>query len=286
MNRLSTLNSFRPRSLGLVLVLACAAFSSAGALAADEPPLQGPKINDQSVPGETRRFGSDQQGDRKDRNPGLQHAMFMRAVNSLKGETADVNVRLREDQAQKIDLLDHEYREQMRAFLAKNAQEVKGLIGDLPEKERKRVREGLARGLESAGAPAKPDAKGKRATQRDEQMNDAPADPQKAAAAKTRLKEIHEGAPQSTEAHAKIFGVLNGDQRAAVEATLKKWKDEKATTVESARSKKPEGDAGAARDKIRQKLKNMSPEQRRETLKKIRERRANSSDSGANEPKK
>lgn len=289
MNRFSLFEVVRSRSLGLALVLACAAFSAGAAIADNDPPLKGPKVNDQSVPGETRRLGNDQQGDRKDRNPGLQHGLFMRAVNSLKGEKADAKVRLSDEQVQKIEAIDREYREQARAYLSKNSDEVRKLMSDLPEKERKRVREGLGRGLENAGVSPKEGGKGKgkrAAAEGGENMEAAPADPQKAAAAKARLKEIHEGAPQATEVHAKIFGVLSADQKAAVEAALKKWKDEKADKGDGAGEKKPEASAGAARERIREKLKDMTPEQRREAIKKLRERRAQDKDTNPSEPKK
>lgn len=293
MNRFSSLEVVRSRSLGLALMLACASFSAGSAVAADDPPLKGPKVNDQSVPGESRRLGTNQQGDRKDRNPGLQHGLFMRAVNALKGEKADAKVRLSDEQSQKIEGIDREYREQVRAYLNKNSDEVRKLMGDLPENERKRVREGLGRGLENAGASPKQGGKGKgkhAAVESEGKKDEAPADPQKAAAAKSRLKEIHEGAPQATEVHAKVFGVLSADQRAAVEAALKKWKDEKADKGDGANEKKPEGNVGAARERMREKLKDMTPEERREAIKKFRERRGNQDGNrggeGASEPKK
>jgi hypothetical protein len=281
---------FRPRSFGLLLMICGAALSPGLAVAADDPPLKGPKVKDQGVPGEVRRFGTDQQGDRKDRNPGLQHGQFMRAVSSLKGDQSDAKVRLSDDQAQKIDAIDREFREQARAYLAKNADEVRQLMRDLPENERKRVRDGLASRLDNAGMPKNdaPKGKGRRQPPADREMQDAaPIDPEKAAAAKARLREIHEAAPQSTEVHAKIFAVLNPDQKSAVESTLKKWKEQASSKREAADSKDspPRADA-PARERLREKLKDMTPEERREAMKKLRDRRSNPDQDRPNKPKK
>lgn len=289
MDRLSSLNLFRSRSLGLAIVLACAAFSTGAIASVDDPPLKGPKVKDQSVPGETRRFGTDQQGDRKDRTPGLQHGMFMRAVNTLKGEKVDANVRLSDEQSQRIEGIDREYRDQVKAYLAKNADEVKKLMGDLPPNERKRVREGLGRGLENAGVSPRetPKGKGRRGPAEGDASKDAaPVDPQKAAAAKARLKEIHEGAPQATEVHSKVFGVLSAEQKTAVEAALKTWREDRSAKESPAGDRKSDGPAPAAREQLREKLKDMTPEQRRDAIKKFRERRASEKDTNPAEPKK
>jgi hypothetical protein len=280
----------RSRSFGLLLLMISGAALSPALAAADDPPLKGPQVKDQGVPGEGRRFGTDQQGDRKDRNPALQHGLFMRAVNSLKGDQADAKVRLSDDQAQRIDAIDREYREQARAYLAKNADEVRQLMRDLPENERKRVREGLASRLDNASMPKNdaPKGKGRRQPPAEREMQDAtPIDPEKAAAAKARLREIHEAAPQSTEVHAKIFAILNADQKSAVESTLKKWKAQAAPKREAADSKDspPRADV-PAREHLREKLKDMTPEERREAIKKLRDRRSNSEQDRPNKPKK
>jgi len=280
----------RSRSLGLFLVICGAAMSPGLAVAADDPPLKGPKVKDLGVPGEVRRFGTDQQGDRKDRNPALQHGQFMRAVNALKGDQSDAKVRLSEDQAQKIEALDREFREQARAYLTKNADEIRQLMRDLPENERQRVRESLASRFDNAGMPKNdaPKAKGRRQPPADREMQDAaPIDPEKAAAAKTRLREIREAAPQPTEVHAKIFAVLTPDQRSAVESALQKSKEQAASKREAADSKDspPRADA-PARERLREKLKDMTPEERREAVKKLRDRRSNPDQDRPNKPKK
>ncbi len=290
MIRSSSSVAFPARSFGLLLMICGAALSPALAVAADDPPLKGPRVKDLGVPGEVRRFGTDQQGDRKDRNPGLQHGLFMRAINALKGDQADPKVRLSDEQAQKIDAIDREFREQARAYLAKHADEVRQLIRDLPENERKRVREGLASRLDNADMPKNdaPKGKGRRQPPADREMQDAaPIDPEKAAAAKARLREIHDAAPQTTEVHAKIFAVLNPDQKSAVESALKKSKENAAPKRVAVDSKDspPRADA-PARERLREKLKDMTPEERREAIKKLRDRRSNPDQDRPNKPKK
>lgn len=274
-----------------IVFLACVtAFGLANAVASasDDQPLKGPAVKDQGVPGEARKFGTDQKGDKKDRNPAIQHGLFMRAVNSLRGSSADEKVRLSDDQAGKIDAIDSEFKGQAREYMTSHRDEVKKLMADLPEKERRAIRENLGRGPENAG-----DAKGeksKHAPAADKAKPDAaPVDAEKASAARARLKEIREGAPQVTEVHAKIFAILSADQKAAVEASIKKFKEEHAKDGKDGKIGKEgkgplAGLSAADREQLRDKLKNLSPDERRAAIQKLRAQRGQQDDADA--PKK
>lgn len=110
-------------------------------------------------------------------------------------------------------------------------------------------------------------------------------------AARDQLKALLEQAPRPEESRAKVWAVLTDAQRQAVEAELKKTREKAGERRPQAGPKNgPEGgkaskagqagEANAApeetrvRERARERLKNMTPEQREEALKKLKERRA------------
>ncbi len=116
-----------------------------------------------------------------------------------------------------------------------------------------------------------------------------PIDERKAEAARHRLREIMEGAPKITDAHARAFAVLTAAQRPVVERELARLRDEaeqrRQAWMDDRRDQMApdEPKDGLAKDRVRERvrgalkdlppeererLKAMSPEERREHLRK------------------
>lgn len=114
-------------------------------------------------------------------------------------------------------------------------------------------------------------------------------DPAKAEAAKARLKELFEGAPKPDDSHSKMFAVLSAEQKAAVEKELERVKQEmqqrreemyKERVKKEIKGKMDEMGDDASPEKVREmlrdlpaeereKIRAMSPEERREYVKKL-----------------
>lgn len=286
----------------------------------DPGALKGPKVKDSGVPGESRMFGGG--GDEKfDRERIIPHRLFMRSFEVLRGEEAG-SLQLTHEQDQQLKSIDEVFRSQMDEYRAAHRDEAKSLIADLSPQDRRRAMEMLAPGgPHGERGPAGPGPDGEKARRPGRErgagkgakgerlmppegrpgdggprdggpMGDAgkPVDPQKAEAAKARLKELFEAAPKPDETHTRMFAVLTADQKAAVEKKLEKAKAEMQARREEMYKERVQRDikgkieegkkAGMDPEKIREfvrslpasereKLKDMDPKERREYVRKL-----------------
>lgn len=269
------------------MVSAWVAVCSAGlALAqgqpAGSPPdgvLGGPKVKDNSVPGAKSRFSTGK-GDKKDRalDRGIPPGVYMRALESLRSEQASEGVRLTKEQDEKIHAITREFMESERAYIQQHRDELASLRNDLPPDMRKRVDERL-KSLKAfeRGAPKEGEKKVKKGqpvpppseAAPDEPMMDkgAPADPKKAEAARDRLEQIFENAPKPKDAQSKVWALLTDAQRPVLQAEIERLKKE------GPGAGRPGGAEAGAPGDMREKLKNMSPEERQKFIAEMRQRR-------------
>jgi hypothetical protein len=274
-----------------VLVLVGSAFVSP-VLAQTErtPPLKGPSVKDGSVPGEQRRFAGG--GGVRERMQGeIPHRLFRQALDSLRGEDVPEGVRLTQDQDRRLREIEQTFFNEMAMFREQHANEVRTLIAKLAPEDRRRAAEFL-RGPGRPGA----DRPGPRAET--EEKEKAPgggagkADPEAAKVARERLKEILQSAPKAVEVHAKMIAVLSDAQRDAFKANLERLRKEAQQSHEDGMRAKPGKEGGKAENgkarlnigergargedlppRLKDRLRNMTPEERAEAIKRFRERR-------------
>src|SRR5262245_52603497 len=86
----------------LALTLATAAFAQSQPKVTD-PTLQGPAVKSGGVPGENRQFGDGKVKGKERMGTEIPHRLFMKALDSLRGDTADASVRLSSEQDAKIN---------------------------------------------------------------------------------------------------------------------------------------------------------------------------------------
>ncbi len=273
----------------------------------DQDALSGPKVRDNSVQGERRTLTG--KGDPKLERAGrLQPRMFERALGVLRADDAPADLKLNAEQDEKIRDIREDFHAQMKSYIEEHKAEIQDLRAKLPPRERGRVDEFMrvgqgpggpegdrpqrGRGEQGKGegqgpGKSKGGEKGKGRPDmpppRNEEMMDEDApmvDEAGAESARTRLKELLDGAPKPADAHARVMAVLNDAQRTAVNAEVERLQKEAAE-----RSRAKPGDEGGKGERPREellkhltpeereKLKGMSPEERREFVKqKIKER--------------
>jgi hypothetical protein len=282
---------------GLWIIVGVAGLASSASLyAQDDGALGGPKVNDKSVRGERRTLTG--KGDPKiDRPARAQARLFERAVGSLRADDAPAELKLTDDQDAKIGAIREEFLAQLRSYADEHRAEFGQLRDQLPPRERGRVDQFLSSprgpggpdaergprgkagdtpGGKGKGGPGGPPPPPDDAMQGDEPMRDAG----EVEAAKARLKELMDGAPKPVDAHARMMAVLTDAQRDAVNKELESLQKEAA-------DRGPRGEGrGEGREQLRdelmqhltaeekEKLKAMSPEERREFIRsKASERR-------------
>lgn len=274
----------------------------------DQDALSGPKVRDNSVQGERRTLTG--KGDPKLERAGrLQPRIFERALGVLRVDDAPADIKLSAEQDEKIRGIREDFHAQMKSYIEEHKAEIHDLRASLPPRERGRVDEFMRAG-QGPGGPGGPEGdrpqrgrgeqgkgddngngkgqggprggdKGKGRPDmppppRDEVMEeDAPmVDEAQAESARTRLKELLDGAPKPADAHARVMAILSDAQRTAVNAEVERIQKEAADRARS----KPADDGGKGerpREEFlkhltpeeREKLKGMSPEERREFVK-------------------
>ena len=280
----------------------CVSSAAMAQAAGDKDALQGPKVKDQSLPGQRRTLTG--KGDPKmDRAGRLAPRMFERAMGVLRADDASENLKLTEAQDTHVKAIRAEFMGQMKDYLAEHRSEVSDLREKLPPRERGRIDQFLnpERGQGGPGGPAgrggkgRPDGAGPTGqppAQRDGDMQDDGMEPMvdeaEATAAKERLKEIMEGAPKPADAQARVMAILTEAQRAAVTTEIERIQKEQSERSSAGKpgagkpndakpgegkpqeGERPEGD-GQGREELlklltpeeREKLKTMTPEERR-----------------------
>jgi len=286
------LNSRRAGVLGAA-VGAWALVSVAGTALAqpDEGVLGGPKVKDNSVPGAKSRFSTGK-GDKKERalDRGIPPGVYVKALDALRAEDAPANVRLTPEQDAKITAIQRDFMESERAYMRDHREELASLRKDMPPEMRQRIDERLRgpKALEN-GAPKDSAKKGRKGAKGDapppppDDMNDSMTDgaPDPAASAKSReqLEKIFDGAPKPKDAQSKVWALLTDAQRPVLQAEIERLQKSggKGRTLGG-----PDGGPGG---ELREKVKNMSPEERQQYLQEMREkRRGNKAADGEDKP--
>lgn len=298
---------------GAALCLAGVAHAQNGNKPADKPKddqtLRGPAVDDNSQPGQRGRFGGGQQG--QQRPEMIPMRLFQRALNaSLSGDSVKPELKLTAEQDTAIKNTIAEHTELVELFRKEYEGEIKDLAKDLPPQERRRVamllaslapeqapgqmRDGNRDGQQrdGEGRPQRrpnqdrpnQDRPGQEGMDRDgmqDMMDGGEVDPAKADAARKRLRELAEAAPKPAEAQKKIMETLTAPQREAVQATIKKAGEQMRNRQGQPGRGRPGQDMlDRLPPELREKLRDMTPEERREALRKWRE----SQQDGAGQP--
>lgn len=267
--------------------------ASAGlALAQDKAPdrpLEGPKVKDASIPGQKGSLArggfkapKEKAGDRP-----IPPRQFQEALMSLKSDETPAESRLTAAQEQSIQKIRSDFEDSLRAFRQQHEEEFKSLRSQISPEARARLDDrlrgqGLARPDRPLDGVKKAKAKDAVDHPADEAMDPAkkPADAESQAAVQ-KLQELLESAPKMNDAQTKVWGVLSEKQQALVKTRLDELRkqDEK----NRADGKRPAAAAPGAdalknfnpeqRQKVREKLQGMSPEERRQFIEQLREKR-------------
>lgn len=276
-----TSNKVRWTTISAALVLGlCAGYARAQDA---RPALGGPKVTDSGVPGEARSFGDAKGEKKKDMARPIPHVAFMRALHVVRGEEAG-KLALTSEQDAQVRAIDQDFQGEVAKFREAHQGEAKDLMKDLSPEDRRQAMQMLGRARGELGVRGEKGEKGRRRPEGgppapppgDEMMQEpgAKPDPANAEAAKEKLKALFDAAPKPMDAHARIFAVLNADQKSAVETELarvreemqKQAKDRMAerlkdtNKVKGLKGKAPEG--GPDRDAVRQAMQGLSPEER------------------------
>jgi hypothetical protein len=285
------------KPLNLFLVAGLALVCSLPAMAqtqpkTNEPVLSGPKVKEDGVPGEQRQFSPGRSKGKDMMGGEIPHRNFMRAVESLKS-SEDMAVRLTAEQQSQIREINAGFLTTVGEYRAEHGEEVRELLTKLTPEDRRRAQEFLNRNGEN------------RRPELDKRKNvpkkggeggsmEAKADPKTAEQARERIKELLAGAPNPADTHAKIHAVLTDAQKQAFKVELQKVREEMESRRKPAGKSEGKPDSKPSKDKpppdqkdgkgvdlndpripekARERLKNMSPEQREEALKRYMERR-------------
>jgi hypothetical protein len=251
----------------------------------DDPALKGPAVKESGVPGENRQFGDGKVRNKDRMGTEIPHRLFMKALDVLRGDSADASVRLSAEQDSKIKAINDAFMDSIAKYRADHQAEAKELIQQLPPDEQRKAREFLgreARGLDIK-APKLADKKGKAPDASADDMS-TQADPKKAEEAKAKLRELFQGAPKPADTHTQIFAVLSDPQKAAFQKEMDRLRKEQQDKAGERRldRKNAQKDSAAAKDidindpripeQMRERLKNMSPDERQQALERLNER--------------
>lgn len=188
-----------------------------------DPALQGPAVKQSGVPGENRQFGDGKAKHKERMGSEIPHRLFMKTLDSLRGDSADASVRLTSEQDSKIKTINDAYMAEVAKYREAHQDEARQLAQQLSPEDRKRVMAFLA-GRDGRGdrAPKLGDkGKGKAPdAAADTTDNNQAVDPKKAEEAKAKLRELMQGAPKPADTHAQIFAVLNDAQKTAFQKEL------------------------------------------------------------------
>jgi hypothetical protein len=299
-------NTFVRRLDGRAAVAACAMtlVACAGvAIGSDDQPLKGPAVKDAGIPGEHRRLTEGQGFDRKDRERPIPQRMFMRAIGELRGESASENLRLTSEQGDKIKSINEGFMAEMEKYRAAHRDEAQALMKDLAPEDRRRAAEmlgvgprggegrdrfkGDAKGKGPKNAGGEHPAKGNDAMEGMEGRGAGKPDPAKAEGARTAMRQLFENAPKPDDTRVQIYAVLRPEQKEFVQKQLEKFRqdgDRMAGERKAGEIKKKleQGDdkKSLKREEMREKLKDMTPDERRKAMEDYRAKRK-----GGNAPK-
>lgn len=294
------------RLLTLVAGLALSSLASAQttkpAQPAQPPALSGPKVTESGVPGEQRQFAPGRTKGKEQMGSEIPHRLFLRALESLRDPEAAADIRLTADQNTQVRAINDEFMKSVAAYRDAHKAEAGPLLEKLSPEDRRKAHEFLKRG--SLGSPRQGLDQRKTISKKD--LAAAPADKpdgdammppdgttgttlafdaKAADEARNRLKELMEGAPSPADTHARIFALLTDPQKKAFQAELEKARKEMGSprALEKA-EKKADGKLAKKNDalnpddpripqRLRDRLKDMTPQQREQALQRFRDRR-------------
>lgn len=255
-------------ALGVMLL------ASGGALGQSEAPkdedaLKGPQV-DKGAPG-SRKFGS------KSGNPNREAQVNLRTINRalgvLRSEEAGEN-RLTADQEAELKTAMETFRKDVETFHASHQSEIRSLMEKMTPKDRRTV---MAR-MQAAGINAgkgergegRPGGKGQPPADLQDGMQDGmqEADDAASKAAMTELRKLMEGAPKPADVQVKVWKTLTEAQQGVLKKEMERLAKEGREGADAAMNN-PRLPA-----ELREKLANMSPEERREAIRKYREENA------------
>ncbi len=263
------------------------------------PVLKGPEVKDNSLPGQKRTFGEKGANAKRGEMP-TPMPLVMRAFEVVRGEQAG-ELKLTEEQDQKVKAAFEDHAKATREFMEKNREESEKLRAQLSPEDRAKfeaaIREG-GRELKAGKTEFKGKAKGAKDGAKDgtedAMKEEKKVDPEAAAKARARLMEIYAQRPKPEDAQVKAFAVLNEAQRTAVQAQLARAKEELgkrgAANAKGAKkvteglkldgpatSKTPEEIMNDPKvpERLRERLKNMSPADREAAIKRYMEQARN-----------
>ncbi|MEI7657515.1 MAG: hypothetical protein WCK33_05560 [Phycisphaerae bacterium] len=283
-----------------VLIAACGAANAQESKSPDQQPLRGPTVRDDTVPGESRRFTGGAQRRKDSVGASIPNRVFVKAIDSLRDEQADPTIRLAPEQADRIAKIERDLRQKQLAFLSEHRDEIAEIRRSAPPEMRRRI-EQLFPG--SAGARARRNAEenavdqpakaGPSESDGQMQMDGADAtmrdDKAAAEAIRDRAAALLEAAPKVEEVHGSVWAVLTPAQREHVEKQVERLKAELAAKRDEAKGNRKEKEADAVKTgaspapavapdlsklppRIRERWESMTPEQREEALKRLKNR--------------
>lgn len=296
------MNGFRRSGRVLIGIVALAGFATS-VLAQDvAPTLKGPEVKDNSIPGQKRSFGDGDKGAKGAARPLAMPAMN-KALDVLRGENAGEN-KLSADQESQIKADFDAFRTTTVEYLDAHRAELTTLRSQLSPQDRARADQALNEGKnlrlgkngikgkdKPESKPAKSDSKQNKknadAPEADPMMDPAEnkVDAETSAKARARLAEILAGRPKPEDTQAKVFARLTEAQRKLVQEEIarlrqemeKRAKDAKGagagSLVDELKGKSAEEIMNDPRvpERLRERLKNMTPEEREHAIKRLKE---------------
>ncbi len=269
--------------VGAALLATLAGTANAQDKKPEDDALKGPAVKD-DAPG-TRKFT--QKGQQRGQQE-VPIRVFMKAVEVLRGEKAADEVRLTPEQNEQLKAHMDGYQAEGAKFRDADGEEIRGLVAKLNPEDRKKAMQRLAPYLNERGG--RPGEKGEKkarpgAPKPADEMNDpmAPADPKESGAAMDELKALAETAPKQADVQAKLWTVLTDAQKPLVQKELERIQKEQREKNKPADGAKPGEPVKPGADplmdnpripqELKDKLKDMTPEERRAALREYRQKR-------------
>ncbi|MFZ4573241.1 MAG: hypothetical protein ACOYN0_02520 [Phycisphaerales bacterium] len=251
----------------------------------EDDALKGPAVKE-DAPG-TRKFA--QKGPQRG-EPQVQIRAFMRALDVIRGEKAADAVRLTSEQDTQIKAVTEGFQSDIAKFREAHGEEVRGLLAKLTPEDRRKAMQYIAPvmggpGQRPEGKPGEKGAPGERPQRKKQSDAQAPGDDgmqttdaATSEAAKDQLKKLLANAPKPADTQAKLWTVLTDAQKPVVQKELERIQKEAGKKDKKGGDQATPGEDPVMNNprlpaELKEKLKDMSPEQRREAIRKWREER-------------
>jgi len=253
-----------PHAAGAMTIAGLVALAGASPAGAQNDLLRGPEAREQGPPGAPRDFAPGDRRDMRDPTPAMRHRLLMGAIRALERTS---EVALTGDQRAAIEAQHRLYAAALKAHRDANAEAYEALRPDEPRRDRRR-----------AGAELHEDEQPRRDAPRGRRPMDPDEREQMRAERRERmqaLRALELAAPSPDEIHANIWSLLDPEQRRAVEQRMDRLR---ARAMDRARA--PQGERAGddmrltdqQRRRIRRAMEDMTPEERRAFLERVRER--------------